>query len=97
MQKIMTTTGFTPFYLMLGRTPQLPVNAMFGSVLRDETILSYSEFVDSFQRYLQEAMRIAQKNTKAQKKQAREHDKKVKGCALEVGDKVLFVPFLLVG
>lgn len=73
------TTRFAPFYLVFGRTPQLPVDAMFGSVLRDETVLGNSEFVDFFQRDLQKAVHVAQKNTsKAQKKQAREYDKKVR-------------------
>lgn len=77
------TTGFAPFYLMFGRTPQL-------RVLRDMTVLGYSEFVDSFQRDLQEAVRVTQKYTsKAQTKKAREYDKKVRGSTLEVGDKVL--------
>lgn len=32
------TTGFAPFYLMFGRVPRLPVDLMFQSVLRDESI-----------------------------------------------------------
>lgn len=84
------TTGFAPFYLMFGRVPRLPVDIMFGSVLRDNEVLDYNDYVHSFEKDLKEAIRIAQSNTtQAQKKQAEQYNKQVKGVALEIGDKVL--------
>lgn len=84
------TTGFAPFYLMFGRVPRLPVDIMFGSTLRDEDVVAHDTYIDSFQRDLREAVKIAQSNmTVAQRKQAREYDKTVKGIPLEVGDHVL--------
>ncbi len=77
---------------IVGRVPRLPVDIMFGSSLRNEEVMTYDTYVDSFQRDLREAAKIAQSNaTEAQKKQAREYDKRVKGIPLEVGDCVLFV------
>lgn len=84
------TTGFAPFFLMFGRIPRLPVDIMFGSTLKNEDVLTHDEYVDSFQKDLREAVRIAQANTtEAQKKQARQYNKRVKGTALEIGDRVL--------
>jgi hypothetical protein len=84
------TTGFKPFILMFGRIPRLPVDIMFGSTLNNEDMLTHDEYVDSFQKDLREAVRIAQANTtEAQKMQARQYNKRVKGTALEIGDRVL--------
>lgn len=86
------TTGFAPFYLMFGRVPRLPVDIMFGSALRNDDVQTYDEYVETFQRDLREAIRIAQGNTTgAQRRQAKEYNKKSKGVALEVGDRVLLV------
>lgn len=39
------TTGFAPFQLMFGRTPRLPVDMMFESVLMDDQVMDYDAFV----------------------------------------------------
>lgn len=84
------TTGFAPFYLMYGRVPRLPVDIMFGNTLKNDDVVAHDTYVESFQRDLREAVKIAQSNTtEAQKKQAREYNKRIKGVPLEVGDHVL--------
>ncbi|XP_039543416.1 uncharacterized protein LOC120490097 [Pimephales promelas] len=84
------TTGFAPFYLMFGRVPRLPVDLMFQSVLRDESICDYSDYVQSLVGDLQSAMALAQKNSTAeQKHQSDQYNKRVKGLPLSVGDHVL--------
>lgn len=84
------TTWFAPFYLMFGRVPRLPVDVMFQSVLRDESICDYNDYVQSLVRDLQSAMGLAQKNSATeQKHQSDQYDKKVKGLPLLVGDQVL--------
>lgn len=86
------TTGFAPFYLMFGRIPKLPVDIMFGSALKNEEVQTYDEYVNSLQNDFREAVRIAQENTTgAQRKQAKVYNKRSKGAALEVGDRVLLV------
>ena len=63
---------------------------MFGSTLNNKDVLTHDEYVDSFQKDLREAVRIAQANTtEAQKMQARQYNKSVKGTALDIGDRVL--------
>ncbi len=84
------TTGFAPFYLMFGRVPRLPVDLMFQSVLRDESICDYNDYVQSLIKDLQSAMVLAQKNSTAeQKHQSDQYNKRVKGLPLSVGDHVL--------
>ena len=75
---------------MFGRVPRLPVDIVFGNTLRDEDVVAHDTYVDSLQRDLSEAVKIAQRNTtEAQKRQARQYDKRVKGVPLTVGDNVL--------
>ena len=84
------TTGFAPFYLMFGRVPRLPVDLMFKNVLLDETICDYGDYVKSLAADLQTAMLLAQKNSEVERRhQAEQYDKKTKGMALSMGDRVL--------
>ncbi len=84
------TTGFAPFYLMFGRVPRLPIDVMFQHVLRDETVVKYSDFVSRLKSDLGEAANIAQKHSSVkQARHARIYNRKVKGLPLTVGDRVL--------
>ncbi len=63
---------------------------MFQSVLRDESICDYNDYVQSLIKDLQSAMLLAQKNSTAeQKHQSDQYNKRVKGLPLSVGDHVL--------
>ena len=86
------STGYSPFYLMYGRDPRLPVDWVFGIDL-DETSVkgqrSYEQYVTSWNSSMREAMEIAKKNVSAgQKWNKNAYDRKVKGVQIEVGDKV---------
>ncbi|KAL2104330.1 hypothetical protein ACEWY4_001198 [Coilia grayii] len=84
------TTGFAPFYLMFGRVPRLPVDLMFRSVSCDDRIADYDSYVKSLASDLKSAMQAAQKNSRfEQRHQAEQYNKRVKGLALSVGDRVL--------
>lgn len=39
------TTGFAPFQLMFSRTPRLPVDVLFRSVLLDDQVVDYDSYV----------------------------------------------------
>ena len=84
------TTGFAPFQLMFGRTPRLPVDLLFGSVLQDDQLVDYDAYVQGLRHDLAEAIKIAQtSSTKQQQRQAALYNRKFRGAAVEVGDRVL--------
>ena len=79
-------TGFSPFYLLFGGSPCLPVDLMFG-LSRDEACVTPPGYADKWQIAMKEAYSLAAKNnlqsTVAGKKQ---YDKKVRfqTCNLEI-------------
>jgi transposase InsO family protein len=78
------TTGYTPFYLMFGRTPRLPVD-MFLGVKTD-----FVNTVSSVQDRLETAYKAATEATnRAAKHQAKGYNRKVRGHVLQKGDYVL--------
>lgn len=84
------TTGYAPFYLMFGRTPRLPVDVLFRTVLNDPDVVSYDKYVASLEKDLKDAMLIAQEHAK--KEQQRHtvlYNRRVKGPTIAVGDRVL--------
>uniref|UniRef100_A0A9J8DN68 Integrase catalytic domain-containing protein n=1 Tax=Cyprinus carpio carpio TaxID=630221 RepID=A0A9J8DN68_CYPCA len=84
------TTGYPPFFLMFGRTPRLPVDVLFESVILDGGTVDVSKYIQSLGKDLREAMSLAQHNARQQqKKQAEHYDRKCKGHSLELGDRVL--------
>ena len=84
------TTGFAPFQLMFGRTPRLPVDLMFESVLLDDQVVDYDAYVRRLRQDLADAIRIAQiSTTKQQERQKVLYNRKLKGAPVDVGDRVL--------
>lgn len=84
------TTGFAPFLLMFGRTPRLPVDIVFGSVIENPEVVDYDQFVQSLRRDLKEAMNAAQASAAKQlKRHADLYDRRVRGAPVEIGDRVL--------
>ena len=47
-------TGFTPYHLVFGHSPQLPIDVMLGRV-SSTTVQSFPQFVQQTHRYLKEA------------------------------------------
>ena len=86
------TTGFAPFLLMFGRTPRLPVDVIFATVLHDPYAIAYDQYVQSFRSVLIEAMTTAQMvATKQLKRHTNLYNKRVRGAPMEVVDRVLLV------
>ncbi|XP_058492814.1 uncharacterized protein LOC131464383 [Solea solea] len=83
-------TGFTPYELMFGRQPRLPVDLAFGLPLRDGEYKLHSEYVQRLKSHLEESYEIATRNAKkiAEKNKAR-FDRHVTVSKLEAGDRVL--------
>ena len=84
-----SVTGYSPFHLMFGREPRLPVDLKFGLVGKTEE-LSHKEFVEDLRTRLEEAYKIAASSiSKAQKSAKKHYDQRVRGNKLQVGDRVL--------
>ena len=86
-------TGFTPFHLMFGRSPNLPVDVMLGRI-KEEDFMSYPQYVQQLHHKFKDAFSLArEKVSTGQKRQKAAHDHRSQGTELKVGDRVwLYVP-----
>lgn len=84
------STGYSPFELMFGRKPRLPIDAAFGLENSDENLKNYNEYILDLQNTMEKTFDIVQKATeKSRTKQKVQCDKKAKANKLHVGDHVL--------
>lgn len=79
-------TGFTPFHLVLGRTPQLPIDAMLGRI-GDAEVLDYPTFFQDLHSKLKCAFNqtCIRMSTSHERQKAR-HDKNSRGVGFKIGD-----------
>lgn len=83
------STGFSPFFLMFGRNPRLPVDVMMGLENPDGEA-SLPRYVETLRKRLKDAYRLANANAeRARKRQKGNFDLKVRGAVLHPGDRVL--------
>lgn len=82
-------TGFSPFYLLFGRSPRLPVDLLFG--LTPETgTADHKEYMRKWKAQMQEAYDITAENAKkSSERNKRNYDNKVRSSVLHEGDRVL--------
>ena len=79
--------GFSPYYLMYGRHPLLPINIKFNITTPYVSTSSTHKYVDKLQSGLQWAYKRAKEiNNKERDRYKRQFDKKVRSSALETGD-----------
>ena len=84
------STGYSPYHLLFGREPKLPVDVAFGLNRGNENDVSYTEYITELQTNIQEAFEKVQKNAdKARQKQKLTYDIKARAARLEVGGRVL--------
>ncbi|PFX31656.1 Retrovirus-related Pol polyprotein [Stylophora pistillata] len=83
------TAGFSPIYLMFGRSPRLPIDLLFG--LHDSLHHGdYPEYVKTWQASMKQAYAIASRNTtKSSTRSKAYYDKKASAAVLRPGDRVL--------
>ncbi len=83
-------TGFTPYELMFGRQPRLPVDLAFGLPYQDTPQISHSEYVKHLKSHLEESYSLASHRAlKSAERNKIRFDKLVTNSSLEVNDRVL--------
>ncbi|KAG1939020.1 interleukin-1 receptor accessory protein-like 1-A [Pimephales promelas] len=83
-------TGFTPYELLFGRSPRLPVDLAFGLPVRDSPSPSHSQYVKDLRSRLEESYKLTCQNAqKSAKRNKSRFDQRVKPASLDVGDRVL--------
>lgn len=84
------TTGFSPYELMFGRQPTLPIDLILGVEPSTETHKTHSEYVQKLRCRLQESFTLAAENSKKTgEKNKLRFDAKVRPAQLVEGDRVL--------
>ena len=83
-------TGFSPFFLMFGRIPRIPIDVEFGVTLPDLSDTSRQNYAQKLKARLRWAYRKAHEvNLKESARHKRYYDRKFKCIKLEPGDTVL--------
>nr|KAG5702755.1 hypothetical protein BaRGS_003629 [Batillaria attramentaria] len=85
------TTGYSPYFLMFGRHPRLPVDLQFGTQPRNpRDHKSYSEYGKALSERLRAAFETVRRHTSAaQQTQKQHYDRRVRGSTVQKGDRVL--------
>ncbi len=83
-------TGFSPYELLFGRQPRLPVDIAFSLPVKDGAPKSHSQYVRKLKARLEESYQVAARNSqKVADRNKRRFDKAVRESTLEEGDQVL--------
>ena len=83
------TTKYSPFYLLYGRSPRLPIDLMFDLPQPLDTNW-HSDYISKWKMAMQQAYRLANKRTlKKAAKGKRNYDRRVRCSTLEPRDRVL--------
>ena len=59
------STGFSPFYLMFGRHPRMPIDITMGIELEERESSSASEYVEELREKLEWAYNVATKESRS--------------------------------
>ena len=83
-------TGYSPYFLMFGCWPRLPVDLLFPTIRRDENSQTTDEYVTSLYDKLKSALVSARDTALLEaQRQKRLYDRKARAVELHPGDKVL--------
>ncbi len=82
-------TGFSPYYLLYGRSPRLPVDLLFNLQPR-EAKERYTEYVQNWRNRMRQAYEIASKTAAREAQRGKkDYDRRVHGADLQPGGRVL--------
>ena len=85
---INSTTGYSPYYLMFGRHPLLPID-MILDTNSTRSPKTHKQYIKGVVESMKEAYRIAQECTSKQQKYSQSRKKKKELEPVEIGDRVL--------
>lgn len=84
------STRVTPYELMFGRKPKLPVDIKFQKVFPDDLPRDSKEYLEDLQMKIARTHEIVNKHTDTAKQRQKHHyNKKAKAAKIEIGDRVL--------
>ena len=86
------TTGFSPFFLLYGRHPRLPIDLIFNTepITSGTGSESYPEYARRWRAAMKEAYRLASKRSHNLQHQSKEqYDRRARSSVLEPGNRVL--------
>ncbi|XP_045169073.2 uncharacterized protein DDB_G0284459-like [Mercenaria mercenaria] len=84
------STKFSPFQLMFGRTPKLPIDSVFETANEEITKQTTTEYVEELQKRLETSREIVNCFANRSRERQKEHyDKRAEASKINVGDKVL--------
>lgn len=84
------TTGFSPYQLMFGRQPNLPIDVAFGLSPEGLKKVTHADYVKKLRENLQETYKLAMEHSeKTAQRNKQRYDLKVRESILEDGDHVL--------
>ena len=84
------STGYSPYSLLFGREPRLPVDMAFGIKTESVEQKSCNEYVSDLREKISDAFEKVQKNADlSREKQKRNYDLRAKAARLLAGDRVL--------
>lgn len=84
------TTKYSPFQLMFGRTPKLPIDSVFETAREENTNQTTSEYIEQLKKRLESSREIVNRFTSlSRERQKDQYDKKAKASKINVGDTVL--------
>ena len=83
-------TDFSPYNLMFGRKPHLPIDILFGTNTADLKGNTSTKYVENLKQRIEWAYKTANEVVKREQEQNKWHyDRKIRGTQLKVGDKAL--------
>ena len=87
---ISLVTGYSPYFLMFGHRPHLPIDLLFPTAVRQGLTRTIDDYVLSLYERLKEALPIARDSAIMEARQQKRHyDRKAEAVELQPGDKVL--------
>ena len=81
-------TGFSPYFLLSGRPPRLPIDLIFG--IKPASCSNYPAYVKEWQTAMKEAYELAARRSQLSGMKGKKHyDRRGSGPVLQQGDRVL--------